>query len=106
MADPTRSRVIEVLKGGERSVTEIVDRFEIDQSGVSRHLRILQEAGIVQSRAEGQKRIYSLRPEPFQNLEAWMGEYRHLWEGRLSGIDKALDKRSSEPKSNPTRRKS
>jgi DNA-binding transcriptional ArsR family regulator len=105
MADPTRSRIIEILKGKERSVTEIVQQVDIDQSGVSRHLRLLQEAGIVQSRAEGQRRIYSLRPEPFQDLAEWMGEYRHLWEGRLSKFDEALTKQNATTTSNKKRRR-
>lgn len=95
MADSTRSRIIEVLKERERSVTEIVQQVDIDQSGVSRHLRLLQQAGIVQCRAEGQKRIYSLRRKPFQDLHAWMVEYRHLWDGRLSKFDEAIAKQQA-----------
>jgi DNA-binding transcriptional ArsR family regulator len=90
LADPTRLRIIEVLRWGEHSVNDIVENVDIDQSGVSRHLRILQEAGFVRVRPEGQKRFYSLCPQPFKDLDAWLGEYRQLWEGRLDKLGEAL----------------
>jgi len=90
LADPTRLRILEVLRAGEHSVNDIVLNVEIDQSGVSRHLRILQEAGFVCMRPEGQKRIYSLRPEPFRDLDAWVNQYRQLWEERLDRFGEAL----------------
>ena len=65
------------------AVNDIVGRVDIHQSGVSRHLRILQEAGFVQVRPDGPKRFYSLRPEPFRELDAWVARYRNLWEARL-----------------------
>ena len=94
LADPTRRRLIEALRDGERSVTELVEVAGIAQSGVSRHLRILQEAGVVDVRADGQRRLYHLRPEPFQRLDAWMADYRRLWEARLDRLGDAL---ASEP---------
>jgi DNA-binding transcriptional ArsR family regulator len=90
LADPTRLHIIEVLRTGERSVNDIVANVDIDQSGVSRHLRILQEAGFVQVRPEGQKRFYSLSPAPFRDLDAWLSQYRQLWEGRLDKFGEAL----------------
>ncbi|MCA1812046.1 MAG: metalloregulator ArsR/SmtB family transcription factor [Halobacteriales archaeon] len=77
LADPTRRRLVEVLHAGERSVGDLVEAVAIHQPGVSRHLRILQEAGFVTARAEGQRRIYSLRPEPLRQLDAWMRRYAH-----------------------------
>ena len=90
LADPTRLRIVEALRDGERAVNDIVQNVAIDQSGVSRHLRILQEAGFVRVRPDGQKRFYSLRPEPFREIDAWMNQYRQLWEGRLDKFDQAL----------------
>jgi DNA-binding transcriptional ArsR family regulator len=90
LADPTRLRIIEVLRVGEHSVNEIVQTVDIDQSGVSRHLRILQEANFVRVRPEGQKRIYSLCPEPFKDIDAWVNQYRQLWERRLDKFGEAL----------------
>ena len=90
LGDPTRLRIVEVLRGGEHSVNDIVDSVAIDQSGVSRHLRILHEAGFVRMRPAGQKRFYSLCPAPFQDLDAWISGYRRLWEGRLDKFGEAL----------------
>ena len=95
LADPTRLRIAEVLRQGERAVSDIVDSVGIRQSGVSRHLGILQDAGIVCVRPEGQRRIYALRPEPFQEIEAWIAGYRSLWEGRLDRFGAELDRRTS-----------
>lgn len=93
LADPTRRRIVEALRGGEQAVNDIVDTVDIHQSGVSRHLRILHEAGFVQVRPEGPKRLYSLRPEPFRELDAWVSRYRSLWEARLDRFAEALDRR-------------
>lgn len=90
LADPMRFRIVEILRDGELPVNDIVDGLEIDQSGVSRHLRILHEAGFVQMRPEGQRRLYSLRPEPFQDLDAWISTYRKTWEKRLDRFGAAL----------------
>ncbi|MGA7078925.1 MAG: metalloregulator ArsR/SmtB family transcription factor [Terriglobales bacterium] len=94
LGDPTRLRIVEILRGGEHSVNDIVENVDIDQSGVSRHLRILQEAGFVRVRPEGQKRFYSLCPDPFRDLDAWVSQYRQLWAGRLDKFGEALARKS------------
>jgi len=93
LADPTRRRIVEALRGGERQVGEIVDEAGIHQSGVSRHLRILHESGFVSVRPDGQRRLYALRPEPFRELDAWLAGYRRLWEARLDRFGAALEER-------------
>jgi DNA-binding transcriptional ArsR family regulator len=93
LADPTRRQLIEGLRAGERSVGDLVQQVGINQPGVSKQLRILQEAGFVQVRPERQRRIYSLRAEPFRELDAWMDDYRHLWEGRFDRLAAELDAR-------------
>jgi DNA-binding transcriptional ArsR family regulator len=93
LADPTRREIVEALLGGERAVGDLVEIVSIQQSGVSRHLRILDEAGFVQVRAVGTKRMYSLRPEPFQELASWIDRYRSLWEARLDRFETALESR-------------
>jgi DNA-binding transcriptional ArsR family regulator len=93
LADPTRRRIVEVLRAGEQQVGDVVERAGIHQSGVSRHLRILSESGFVSMRPDGQRRLYALRPEPFRELDAWLGAYRNLWEARLDRFGAALDKR-------------
>ena len=94
LADPTRRRIVEALRDGEQAVNDIVGAVEIHQSGVSRHLRILQEAGFVRVRPEGPKRLYSLRPEPFRELETWIDGYRRLWEARLGRFGAELARRA------------
>lgn len=97
LSDATRRRIVEVLQPGERAVGDIVAAVDIHQSGVSRHLRILHEAGFVEVRPDGQRRLYSLRPEPFRDLATWLEDYRSLWEGRLDRFAVALTERTTEP---------
>lgn len=92
LGDPTRLRIVEAMKAGECAVNDIVERMEIHQSGVSRHLRILTEAGIAQMRPDGQKRLYSLRKEAFDQIEAWVADYRRHWDARLDRFGSALDR--------------
>ena len=92
LADPTRLRIIESLQDGERAVNDIVDRVEVHQSGVSRHLRILRGAGFVRLRPAGSRHLYSLRPERFRELDRWVAGYRALWESRLGRLEQALER--------------
>jgi len=91
LADPTRRRIVEVLRDGERQVNDIVRQAGIHQSGVSRHLRILHETGFVSVRPDGQRRLYALRAKPFQEMESWLAGYRQLWEARLDRFGAALE---------------
>lgn len=93
LADPTRRRIVEVLRAGEQQVGDVVEKAGIHQSGVSRHLRILSESGFVSMRPDGQRRLYALKPEPFQELDAWLNRYRNLWEARLDRFGAALEKK-------------
>ena len=90
LADPTRRRIVEALSHGETPVGEIVAQARIHQSGVSRHLHILHEAGFVAMRPDGQRRLYSLRPDRFRELDEWLAKYRRLWEARLDRFGAAL----------------
>ena len=93
LADPTRRRIVAALREGERPVGDIVRKAGVHQSGVSRHLRILHQAGFVSVRPDGQRRLYALRPEPFRELDAWLADYRQLWEARLDRFGAALESR-------------
>ena len=93
LADPSRRRIIAALRDGERPVGDIVLEVSIHQSGVSRHLKILSDSGFVTMRPEGQRRLYALKPEPFRQIEAWLGDYRRVWEARLDRFDTAIDAR-------------
>jgi DNA-binding transcriptional ArsR family regulator len=92
LADPTRRRIVEALRSGEHAVNDIVEKVDIDQSGVSRHLQILHKAGFVQVHPDGPKRLYSLRPEPFRELEAWLGTYRTNMQESFSRLDAHLER--------------
>lgn len=87
LAEPNRLRIVEMLRSGPSTVSEIAERLELSQPLVSKHLRVLREAGVVQVRAEAQQRIYELRPQPFAELESWISSFRRLWEGRLDSLD-------------------
>jgi DNA-binding transcriptional ArsR family regulator len=93
LGDPTRRRLVEALRGGERSVSELVDAVDIGQPGVSRQLAILEEARFVKMRADGRRRLYALRPEPFRELSDWTSRYRELWEARLDRFGAELERR-------------
>jgi DNA-binding transcriptional ArsR family regulator len=98
LADPTRRRILEALRHGEQQVNDLVARAGIHQSGVSRHLHILHAAGFVSVRAEGQRRLYVLEPEPFRALDRWLAQYRDLWEARLDRLGAALEKKRKRSK--------
>jgi DNA-binding transcriptional ArsR family regulator len=93
LGDPTRRRLVEALRTGERSVSELVDAVDIGQPGVSRQLAILEEARFVRVRPDGRRRLYSLRPEPFRDLDDWASRYSDLWEARLDRFSAELDRR-------------
>ena len=95
LADPTRFSIVEALRRGERQVNDVVEQVHVAQSGVSRHLKILLDAGFVQVRPDGQRRLYSLRAEPFRELDAWLAGYRELWEARLDRFGEALARRQA-----------
>src|SRR5215831_18126546 len=98
LADPSRFSIVEALLEGEQAVNDLVAKMDIHQSGVSRHLRILEEAGFVRVRPDGVRRLYSLRPEPFHELSAWVNQYRALWEGRLDAFAAALEHKQRQPR--------
>jgi DNA-binding transcriptional ArsR family regulator len=91
LAEPTRRRILDLLREGERPVGDLVERLSLSQPGVSKHLRILREAGLVDVRADAQKRLYRLRPEPLEEIDAWLEPYRKLWSGRLDALERHLD---------------
>ena len=91
---------MEALRAGEQQVNDLVDQVGIHQSGVSRHLRILHEGGFVSVRPDGQRRLYSLRPEPFRELDEWLAQYRKLWEARLDRFGAALEGKRGGRRSN------
>lgn len=96
IADPTRRRMLELLGENERSVSELTAEFDIHQPGISRHLRILHNAGLVDVRKDAQRRIYSIRPEPLRELDDWIDQYRALWDQRFDKLAAHLARRKRE----------
>ncbi len=91
LADPTRRRILELLRTEERPAGELVDALGMSQPAVSRHLRLLREAGLVEARVDAQRRLYRLRPETLRELDAWLEPYRLLWSGRLDELESHLN---------------
>ena len=87
LADPTRRRLLELLVTGERSAGELAAEFGISRPGVSRHLRVLREAGLVRARGDGQRRLYSVDPEPLAEVAEWLAPWRAFWAQRLDALD-------------------
>jgi DNA-binding transcriptional ArsR family regulator len=91
LAEPTRRRILDLLRERERSVGELVSRLTISQPGVSKHLRVLREAGLVEVRTDAQRRWYGLRAEPLSEVDTWLEPYRHFWAQRLDALEQHLD---------------
>jgi DNA-binding transcriptional ArsR family regulator len=93
LADPTRRRIVELLVEGERSAGDLASHFETSRPGISRHLRVLREQGLVHARDEGRRRLYSLDLEPFVELDEWLARYRAFWTNRLDALDMEIRRR-------------
>ncbi|MGZ4692275.1 MAG: ArsR/SmtB family transcription factor [Acidimicrobiales bacterium] len=91
LAEPNRRRILDLLRDGERPVGAIVDELDISQPAVSKHLRVLREAGFVESRSQGQRRLYRMRPEPLQEIDEWLEPYRVIWASHLDALERHLD---------------
>ncbi len=91
LADPTRRRILDLLRESERPVGELVQGLELSQPGVSRHLRVLRESGLVDVRHDAQRRLYRVRGESLAEVDAWLAPYRALWAGRLDALERHLD---------------
>lgn len=100
LAEPNRLRMVEFLRDKPASVGEIAKRLSLRQPQASKHLRILSDSGLVQVRAEAQKRIYQLSPKPFEALDNWLETFRQLWEGRLDRMDTLLHELKKDRKRN------
>jgi DNA-binding transcriptional ArsR family regulator len=87
LAEPHRRHILDLLRVRERAVGELVDELELSQPGVSKHLRVLREAGLVDVRVDAQRRLYRLRPEPLAEIDAWLTPYRAAWAGRLDALE-------------------
>jgi DNA-binding transcriptional ArsR family regulator len=98
LAEPHRFQIVELLRDGPRPVGDLVHRLRLRQPQVSKHLRVLSAAGLVNVRVDAQRRIYALRPAPLQELEVWLERYRRLWEGNFQRLDALLDELKTKEK--------
>ena len=91
LAEPNRRRILDLLRVAERPVGDLVDVLGVSQPAVSKHLRVLREAGFVEVRTDAQRRIYRVRVEPFQVVDEWLTPYRRMWKERLDQLERHLD---------------
>jgi DNA-binding transcriptional ArsR family regulator len=102
IAEPNRRAILSLLVSSEQSVGEIERHLGMPQPAVSKHLRVLREAGFVESTVDAQRRLYRLRPEPLQEVEAWLAQFRRFWSARVDALERHLDRMDQ---STPRRRK-
>ena len=105
VAEPNRRAMLTLLLSSERSVGEIERELRLPQPSVSKHLKVLREAGLVESRIEAQRRLYRLRPEPLLELEEWLAPFRRLWSKHLDALERHLDRMDDEPTKKGKRKK-
>jgi len=98
IAEPTRRRILDAVRGGECSVGDLVERVGMHQPGVSRHLKVLRDAGLVEVRCDAQRRLYRLRAEPLKELDDWLEPYRAEWAHRLDALEQHLERTSTPAK--------
>ena len=103
IADPNRRAILSLLASSERSVGDIEDELRLPQPSVSKHLRVLREAGFVESTVDAQRRLYRLRPKPLQEVDAWLAPFRQFWSAHVDALERHLDRMA---RSAPTKRKS
>ena len=93
LAEPSRRRILDLLRDGERPVGELVAEMRMTQPAVSKHLRVLKDAGLVAVRPDAQRRMYRIRPEPLAELDAWLAPYRSMWTESLDRLEEHLETR-------------
>ena len=93
LAEPNRRRILDILRTAERPVGDLVGELALSQPAVSKHLRVLRDAGLVEVRADAQRRLYRVRSEPLRDIDEWLEPYRRLWASRLDDLERHLDAR-------------
>jgi DNA-binding transcriptional ArsR family regulator len=91
MAEPTRRRILDLLLDGDRPVGDLVDGLQMSQPAISKHLKVLRDAGLVEATVDAQRRLYRVRPEPLREIDDWLAPYRTLWESSLDALERHLD---------------
>jgi DNA-binding transcriptional ArsR family regulator len=96
LAEPNRRRILDLLCTAERPVGELVEQLDLSQPAVSKHLRVLREAGLVEARVDAQHRVYRVRPEPMRALDRWLEPYRRMWASSLDDLERHLEAMSDD----------
>jgi DNA-binding transcriptional ArsR family regulator len=104
IAEPNRRAILSLLVSSQQSVGEIERQLRMTQPTVSKHLRVLREAGFVESTVDAQRRLYRLKPEPFQEVDAWLAQFRRFWSAHIDALERHLD-RMDRDQATPTKRK-
>ncbi|MCE9669919.1 metalloregulator ArsR/SmtB family transcription factor [Myxococcus stipitatus] len=97
IAEPNRRAILSLLASSEQSVGEIERQLGMPQTSVSKHLRVLREAGFVEARVEAQRRVYRIRPEPLMEVDAWLAPFRRFWESHIDALERHLDRMAKPP---------
>src|SRR6476660_5284741 len=105
IAEPNRRAILGLLVSSQQSVGEIERRLRMSQPTVSKHLRVLREAGFVESTVDAQRRLYRLKPEPLQELDAWLDPFRRFWSGHVDALERHLDRMDQSPSTKRKTRK-
>jgi DNA-binding transcriptional ArsR family regulator len=105
LAEPNRRAILGLLAISEQSVGELERRLGMSQPAVSKHLRVLRDAGFVESTVDAQRRLYRIRPEPFQEVDAWLAPFRQFWSAHVDALERHLDRMEDEPAPAPPPRR-
>ena len=98
IAEPNRRAILSLLASSERSVGDIERRLRMSQPSVSKHLRVLRDAGLVEQRVEAQRRVYRVRPQPLLEVDAWLAQFRRFWSRRVDALERHLDRMDRLPR--------
>jgi DNA-binding transcriptional ArsR family regulator len=97
IAEPSRRAILRLLASSERSVGDIEEQLRLPQPSISKHLRVLREAGFVESRVDAQRRLYRIRPEPLMEIDAWLAPFRRYWSAHVDALERHLDRMDQAP---------
>jgi DNA-binding transcriptional ArsR family regulator len=98
IAEPSRRAILSLLAASERSVGDLEEQLQLPQPSVSKHLRVLREAGFVESRVDAQRRLYRIKPEPLMEIDAWVAQFRRYWTAHVDALERHLDRMNPTPR--------
>jgi DNA-binding transcriptional ArsR family regulator len=101
IAEPNRRAILSLLASSEQSVSEIEQQLRMSQPSVSKHLKVLRDAGFVEARVDAQRRVYRIRPEPLMDIDAWLEPFRRFWSAHVDALERHLDRMEPVPAKSP-----